>query len=261
MKKMYFTKGLFKKTGLLKILIAMKFTLLLFLCTTAQVFGTTLVAQQNTISGKVTDVGGFPLPGVSIVLKGTTTGTTTNLDGEYNLEIPAQADLLIFSFIGMETQEVNIDGKNLINITLTEATTGLDEVMIVGYGTQSNRKVSAAISQVSTEELEITKRPVPNAQQALIGSIPGLIINQTRGEPGAGVDIFVRETSALASGGRGAMVLIDGFGGSLSDVSPNDIASVTVLKDAAATSIYGARGANGVVLVTTKKPAETNNYL
>ena len=211
------------------------------------------VQPQRTINGTVTDDGDFPLMGVSIIVKGTNVGTITNYEGKYTLQIPENAELLIFSFIGMTTQKVILGSENEINIVMTEATTGLDEIIVVGYGTQSNQKVSAAISQVSGRELEIAKRPVVNTQQALIGAIPGLTIDQTRGQPGAEVDIFVRETSALATEGRGAMVLIDGFAGSFSDVSPNDIESVSVLKDAAATAIYGARGANGVVLITTKK--------
>lgn len=210
-----------------------------------------IVIQTVTVTGLVTtDEDGSALPGVNVMVKGTATGTVTDVDGNYSLEVPGAETLLVFSSVGYVTEEVTVGSKAVIDMVLVPDITALEEIIVVGYGTQKNHTVSVAVSQVDSEELEITKRPVTNVQQSLIGSMPGLIINQTRGEPGASVDIRVRETSALSN--KNAMVLIDGFNGSLSDVSPNDIATVTVLKDAAATAIYGARGANGVVLVTTK---------
>lgn len=207
---------------------------------------------QAVISGKVTSSdGGEPLPGVSILIKGTSTGTTTNTDGDYSLNA-LEGDILQFSFIGYKTQEVTVGTKTTLNISLEIDLEQLEEVIVVGYGTQENRKVSVAVGQVDSKDLEVTKRPVTNVQSALVGSMPGLIVEQSSGQLGSSINIKVRQASSLQE--RNALVLIDGFEGDINDINPNNISSVSILKDAAATAIYGARSANGVVLVTTKNP-------
>lgn len=216
---------------------------------------------QYQITGTVNDTDGQPLPGANIIEKGTTNGTQTNFDGNFTLNVTNEDAVIVISYIGFATKEIMLDGQNQITVTLKEDAAGLDEVVVVGYGTQSVKKVTQAVTQVNAEDLDIEKRPVTNLQNALVGSAPGLIINQNSGQLGDEIDIRVRESSAIPSGGdttidrerqSNALVLIDGFPGSINDINPNDIASVSVLKDAAATAIYGARGANGVVLVTTK---------
>ncbi|MCT4646685.1 MAG: TonB-dependent receptor [Carboxylicivirga sp.] len=208
--------------------------------------------QQNAVSGTITDENGEPLPGANIIEKGTLNGTQTGYDGSFSLSVSGPDAVLVIRYIGFKEKELPLDGRTHVNIILFEDKETLDEVIVVGYGAQSDRKVSMAASQIDTDELQVDRRPVPNIQSALVGSVPGLITNQLSGQLGQDAEIQVRATSSLES--RGALILIDNFEGSISDLAPGEIASVTVLKDAAATAIYGARGANGVVLVTTKRP-------
>lgn len=202
------------------------------------------------VSGTISDQSGEPLIGVNVLIKGSSLGTVTDVDGRFSLEVTNGDETLVISYIGYETQEVPINSQSVLQITLVENSATLDEIVVVGYGTQGKGKVSAAVSQVNGEDLQIDQRPVTNVQNSLVGSVPGLIINQTSGRPGQDISLRVRAVSALEQ--KNALVLIDGFEGSLNDVNPTDIASVTVLKDAAATAIYGARSANGVILITTK---------
>lgn len=223
------------------------------------------VQQQRSVSGKVTDSAGGPLPGVSVVVKGTTTGTITDIDGKYSLgNIPANASL-IFSFVGMKTLEVEVGGKSSLNVKLEEESIGLEEVVAVGYGTVKKSDLTGSVSSVKTTELQQT--PMTSIDQGLIGRASGVQVTQTSGMPGAVASIRVRGSSSL-QGGNEPLYVIDGFpvysgtgfgttGGNvqmsgLSTVNPNDIESIEILKDAAATAIYGARAANGVVLITTK---------
>ena len=205
-----------------------------------------------TVSGTVSNELGDPLIGATVRAKDSNQGTLTNDEGKFTLEVPAEVTTLIISYIGYETQEVEIGGRTSIEVVLAASASTLDEVVVVGYGTQGKSLVSAAVTQINAEDLEIDRRPVTNVQSSLVGAVPGLILNSSTGRIGAGTEIKVRQASALQD--RNALILIDGFEGSLDDVNPSDIASVSVLKDAAATAIFGARSANGVVLITTKNP-------
>lgn len=208
--------------------------------------------QQKSFSGKVTDTSGVPLPGVSIVIKGTTQGTITDADGNYSFP-NVQADAtLIFSFIGMKTQEIFVEGKTKINIKMEEETVGLEEVVAIGYGTQKKVSLTGAITNINTEEIESI--PTSNLSNTLAGRAPGVMITNNSGFVGAGSDILIRGKGT--SNDTSPLYVIDGI---LTDktafdvLDPNEVESVSFLKDAASSSIYGSRAANGVVLVSTRK--------
>jgi TonB-linked SusC/RagA family outer membrane protein len=217
--------------------------------------------EQKVIKGKVYDQSGAGIPGVSIVVKGTTTGTTTDIDGIYSLILPANAKTLIFSFVGMKKQEIAIEGKTNINIILEEETIGLEEVVAIGYGTVRKSDVTGALASVS--EKTIREKPVQNAVQAMQGKAAGVdIVSNVR--PGEVASVSIRGSRSF-SGTNSPLYVVDGIilMGSINDINPNDIASMEILKDASATAIYGSRGANGVVLITTKKGTKgslTVNY-
>lgn len=206
-------------------------------------------AQKGTVTGKVTDIEGMALPGVSIVIKGTTTGTVTNMDGDYSLSNVASSDTLLFSFIGMESQEVLVGNQTTINVTMEASSYSLQEIVSVGYGTQKKANLTGSVAMVTADKLE--NRPIHNAGQGLQGVIPNLNISIRNGDPSRTSDFNVRGYESINGGSP--LVLIDGVPGNIDKLNPNDIASVTVLKDAAAAAVYGARAAFGVILVETKK--------
>ena len=204
-----------------------------------------------TVTGRVLDQSNKPIPGVSVTIAGTTIGAVTDSDGRYALNVPDAytKSKLVFSFIGFTTQEIDILGKNNINVTLTEDNTSLNEVVVVGFGTQKRANVTGAISTITSKNIE--NKPVLNTFQALQGESPNLIIQQPNHNPGSDVTVNIRGVGTL--GNNTPLVVIDGIvGGNLNTINPNDIASVSVLKDAGAAAIYGSRAANGVILVTTK---------
>ena len=212
-------------------------------------FSSSSSQQQKSISGKVTDTSGGSLPGVSVVVKGTTTGTITDGNGNYSLPNVPENATLQFSFVGMKGQEIAVAGKTDINVTLLDETIGIDEVVAIGYGTKIKGELTGAIAKVDSKTFEA--RPITNAANALQGALPGLTVLRGSGQPGAeNYTLQIRGISSYS--GNKALILIDGVTGDLNTLNPNDIADVTVLKDAAA-SIYGARASDGVVLVTTKK--------
>ncbi|TAJ12065.1 SusC/RagA family TonB-linked outer membrane protein [Marinilabiliaceae bacterium JC017] len=209
-------------------------------------------AQQSvvTITGKVIDASGEGIPGVNVSIKGTTTGTITSIDGTYSLDVENPDAILIYSFIGYETVELSIAGKKELNVTLLEDMQGLDEVVVVGYGTQKKVNLTGSVSTVSNKEL--VKRPVSNTAQALQGMNSGVTIVDRGGAPGREEVAFqVRGMGTWNNGGP--LVLVDGVEQSMSNVDPNDIESISVLKDASSAAIYGNRAANGVIIVTTKR--------
>ncbi|MFO7258434.1 MAG: SusC/RagA family TonB-linked outer membrane protein, partial [Bacteroidota bacterium] len=219
---------------------------------------TPLPAEENGslrvligVSGRVTDELGNPLPGVNILIKGTTLGTTTDSNGTYALQVDDPEAVLIFSFIGYVTQEVSVNNRTTIDIVLSEDLQSLNEVIVVGYGTQKKENLTGAVDQVGSETFE--NRPLPNLTQGLQGVLPNVNIRMLDGKPNAAPSINIRGTTSIGSGGS-ALILIDGVEGDPTMLNPNDIASISVLKDAASAAIYGARGAFGVVLITTKKP-------
>lgn len=331
MKKKFETEGLWKKMSLIKILVAMKFTLLLFLLTTAQVFGTaysqatklsvnlqnaTLVEilndienqsqfkflynndllenknhgtvrfnqrtveqildnllegtrskysvlennlivispdefaiQQGVVTGVITDEKGEPLIGATVVVKGTTIGAITNVDGSYTLSgVPSGDVVLIVSFIGYTPQEVSATGGT-VNVTLKEDIVGLDEVIVVGYGSVKKSDLTGSVSQVKAEDL--AAYPSLGMMQALQGRASGVQIQANNGEPGASFNVRIRGATSINSSSS-PLYVVDGFPGGVAPPA-EDIASIEVLKDASATAIYGSRGANGVILITTKR--------
>ncbi len=213
--------------------------------------GTSLPAQaQNNLHGLVTDQQGEPLIGVSIQVKGKVYGTITDIDGKFALNAQ-NGDLLSFSYVGYTPQEVKVTGNAPLRITLAEDTKRLEEVVIVGYGTQKKVNLTGAVSSVTADEL--AGKPVMSTAQALAGLAPGLSVLQTSGRPGTGATVKIRGTGTFSSAGTDPLILIDGLSGSIDDVDPNDIQNISFLKDAASASIYGNRAANGVILIETKK--------
>ncbi|WP_159523589.1 TonB-dependent receptor [Sunxiuqinia indica] len=206
--------------------------------------------QPKSVSGNVTDDSGKPLPGVTVVVKGTTTGTITDFDGNYTIDkVPANATL-VFSFVGMRTQEIEVGNQSVINITLAEEAIGIDEVVAVGYGTQKKVNLTGAVGNVQMDDLE--NRPLTNSSSALQGKIAGVYALQKSGKPGAD-DAVINIRGIGTLNNSAPLVLIDGFPGDMNDVSANDIKSISVLKDASSAAIYGNRAANGVILITTKR--------
>ena len=209
-------------------------------------------AFQGPVTGRVTDAKtGEPLPGVNVMVKGTAVGTITNLEGSYSIQVDEPGSILVFSYVGYETREVVVGGQNVINITLSESSELLEEVVIVGYGMQKKVNLTGSVSSVSSEE--ITKRPVTNSTNLLQGKMSGLQITQGTGQPGRERnDIKIRGLGSYGASSN-PLILVDGIVGSLDYLNPEDIESVSVLKDAASAAIYGARAANGVILVSTKQ--------
>ena len=221
-------------------------------------------AVKKTIRGKVTDTSGMPLPGVTVREGNTQNAVTTDKDGNYNISV-ADGAVLQFSFVGFALQEIPVGNDLMINVRLKEINTDLNEVVVVGYGTQNRANINGAISTVGAKD--IGDKPVLNAFQALQGESPNLIIQQNTLDPGSNVVVNIRGVGT--TGNNDPLLVIDGIvsqsSSSLNTINPNDIASVTILKDAGSAAIYGSRAANGVILVTTKsgklnqKPTVTYN--
>ncbi|MEX2592388.1 MAG: TonB-dependent receptor [Anditalea sp.] len=203
-----------------------------------------------TVRGTVVDNSGMPIPGVTVSVQETTIGTATDVDGNYALTVP-EGSTLVFSFIGFESQRILVENQSEINITLIEDMASLEEVVVVGYGTQKKINLTGAVDQIGSEVFD--NRPLPNINQGLQGVLPNVNIRLLDGKPTAAPSINIRGTTSIGQGGN-ALILIDGVEGDPSMLNPNDIESVSVLKDAASAAVYGARGAFGVVLITTKEP-------
>jgi len=204
---------------------------------------------QSVVTGVVSDANG-PIPGANVLLKGTNTGVMTNFDGVYSIkDVPSNA-VLVFSFVGLESKEVAVKGQTKINVVLQEDAKTLQEVVVIGYGTQRKEAVTGSVVSMGAEELR--EIPATNISQALQGRLTGVDISQTNTKPGADMQIRIRGTRSLTADNN-PLVVLDGvpFAGSLNDINPNSIKSVDILKDASATAIYGSRGANGVILVTS----------
>ena len=207
-------------------------------------------AQQRTVSGKVTDSSGGALPGVSIVVKGTTIGNISDVNGNYSISNVPENAILQFSFVGMKGQEVVVEGKTTINVTLEEETIGIEEVVAIGYGTMRKAELTGAVTSVKAEDF--VKGAITDAAQLIQGKVAGLGVVKTNSDPTGSSQITLRGAITLAAGTQ-PLVVIDGVPGSLNNVAPEDIESIDILKDGSAAAIYGTRGSNGVFLVTTKK--------
>ncbi len=209
------------------------------------------VSAQQTVSGTITDENGEPLPGATIQEKGTTNGTITNVEGQFTLSVPADAVLTV-SFVGYETQELSLNGRSVLDVRLATDVSSLEEVVVVGYGTQKKSDIVGSVVSISKERLE--QNANPNIFQALQGAAPGLSIQRSNGEPGTSGSIQVRGLNSISASNE-PLIVLDGipFAGNIRDLNPNDIASVEILKDASASAIYGSRAASGVILITTKR--------
>jgi TonB-dependent starch-binding outer membrane protein SusC len=222
---------------------------------------------DKIVKGRVTDESGKPLQGVSVVIKGSSNGTSTDANGDFQINIPDNSSrVLALSFVGMETQEVVIGKSSDLIISLHANTSKQQEVVVVGYGTQKKVNLTGSVSTVSADDLE--NRPITQASQALAGLAAGVTVIQGSGRPGSdGAAIQIRGLGTFSSAGNEPLVLIDGLASSMNDVDPNNIESISVLKDAASASIYGTRGANGVILIKTKRGQKGklqvgyNNYI
>lgn len=205
---------------------------------------------DHRVSGTVSDVNGSPLSGVSVKIKGKPIGTVTDENGKFELNVPDNA-ILEISLVGYGTKEITVGNQNSISVQLEASVSQLDEVVVVGYGTQKKANLTGAVDQVGSEVFE--NRPMPNITQGLQGAMPNLNITLADGKPYRDADYQIRGTGSVGQGGS-ALILIDGVEGDPSSLNPNDIASVSILKDASSAAIYGARGSFGVVLITTKNP-------
>ncbi|HWI92658.1 MAG TPA: TonB-dependent receptor [Flavisolibacter sp.] len=223
-------------------------------------------AQNNvTVTGKITDESNKPLEGVSIQVKGTTNATVTNADGNFQITVPSEKSILVITHVGYEQQEIQVGNRRQISIPMKAAANSMENVVVIGYGTQKRKNVTGAVS--SFDARRVDEQPVQRVDQALVGQLAGVTVRQTTGIPGKGFSVQVRGTSSI-SGGNEPLYVIDGFplstnssnvsngnfgtGNPLDNINPNDIESIEVLKDAAAAAIYGSRAANGVVIITTK---------
>lgn len=221
-------------------------------------------AQEKTVAGTVTDLSNMPLPGVNIIVKGTKKGVSSDFDGNYSISVGV-GETLVFSYVGFKTVEQVIGSSNTYNMSMDADSAELDEVVIVGYGTQKRTLTTGAVSSIKTENF--VERPISRVDQGLIGQIAGVRVKQTSGLPGEPFSINIRGTGSISAGNE-PLYVIDGFpihtegtsttggfgnGSPLDNMNPNDIASVEILKDAAAAAIYGSRASNGVVLITTKR--------
>ncbi|GAA4441417.1 TonB-dependent receptor [Pontibacter saemangeumensis] len=213
---------------------------------------TTVLGQGTAVTGKVTDESGNALPGVTVVLKGTSTAAPTSADGTYSINVPNGNGTLVFSYIGFENKEVAINNRSTVNVQLGDDTEALQEVVVVGYGSQLKEEVTGSVQTISTKEIKDI--PVSQVTQKLQGKLAGVQINQATGKPGQGMSVRIRGQLSV-TGGSDPLYVVDGFPitGGIGAINPNEIQDITILKDAASTSLYGSRAANGVVLITTKK--------
>ncbi|MBN1417020.1 MAG: TonB-dependent receptor [Bacteroidales bacterium] len=248
--------------GRLKILLLLR-KLCFLLCMVTMVNHTMATGspQQDRIKGKVIDADGQGLPGVNVVEKGTANGTVTDIEGAYSIALTTVDAVLVFSYVGYMTEEVTVGNQVIIDITLIESIEKLDEVVVVGYGTMKKSDVTGAI--VSVNEKALREVPAANLQQALQGKAAGLEVQKIGTAPGSSARIRVRGDRSI-TGVNDPLIILDGIpyeGGSLNDIDQNAISSVEVLKDASATAIYGSRGANGVILITTKRGSTAGTTL
>ncbi|MDR1336338.1 MAG: TonB-dependent receptor [Tannerella sp.] len=215
----------------------------------------TLITAQTAVTGIVTDTSGEPLPGATVTVRGTQTGTVTNVDGKYSISVrDARQDALVFSFVGMTTETVAVNGRKTLDVVLKDADVALNETVVIGYGTAKKKDLTGSVASIQAAALE--KIPVSTIGEALTGRLPGVQVVTTDGAPDAEIKINVRGANSITQSSE-PLYIVDGFPvSSISDLAPSSIASVDVLKDASATAIYGSRGSNGVIIITTKSAKE-----
>jgi len=239
----------------------MKRVLLLFIAAASMLLPAGLQAQDRTVSGVVTSVeDGTPLPGVNVVIKGTTEGTSTDSDGRYSLNVPSSESVLVFSFIGLTTQEVSVGSRSIVDVQMQADLTQLSEVVVVGYSTTTQQAFTGTAKVVNADNL--IRKNVTNVSRALAGEVAGVQVINTSGQPGTEATIRIRGFGSV-NGNRDPLYVVDGvpFSGSLNSINPSDIESTTVLKDAAATAIYGSRGANGVIIINTRTGKAKDSFV
>ena len=228
-----------------KVLLALSFVM---------VFGLgAIFAQTRTITGTVTGSDdGMPIPGASVFVKGTTMGTVTQANGTYTINVPQDAETLVFSFVGMQSQEVAIAGRSVVNVFLSSSSIAVDEIVVVAYGTAKKESFTGSAEVITPDKLQ--KRTVANISKALDGMVAGVQTTSGSGQPGSGSSIVIRGFGSI-NASNSPLYVVDGvpYDGNINSINPNDIASITILKDASAGALYGARGANGVIVVTTKR--------
>ena len=210
-------------------------------------------AQERTVSGRVTSTeDGSSLPGVNVVLKGTTIGTATDADGRYSLSIPSSGGTLVFSFIGLQTAEVEIGERTVVDVSMASDATQLSEVVVTAYGVSDKRSFTGSVGEVNSDQIQ--KRPLANVSNALVGTISGVQTTTASGQPGDAPGIRIRGIGSISSS-NDPLYVVDGvpYDQGISNLHPGDIESITVLKDAASSTLYGSRAANGVIIVTTKR--------
>jgi len=219
--------------------------LLLMLWTVAS----TAMSQGNKVTGKVTDQNGEALPGVTILEKGTSNGTITDIEGAYSINVGKES-ILNFSFVGFKSQSVPVNGRAQIDITLSDDILQMNEVVVVGYGTVNKKDLTGSVAMVGKEDFE--NQPVVRLESALQSKVPGVMINRNSGNPGSPLKVRIRGMNSYG-GGNDPLYVIDGYiGANISSINPNDIESLSILKDASATALYGSQGSNGVIIITTK---------
>ncbi|MBC7829872.1 MAG: SusC/RagA family TonB-linked outer membrane protein [Chitinophagaceae bacterium] len=232
---------------------------LLFIVMAVLLCTTQMLAQNRTITGKVTGDDGSPIPNASVLVKGSSTGTTTQSDGSFSLSVPSSAKALIISAIGLSTEELAINSiTTTISVSLKNANKSLEEVVVIAYGTIKKEALTGSVGQIKAEQLN--KRPLNNVTTAIEGLIPGVITTSANGQPGSGLAIRVRGFGSINATSE-PLLVVDGipYVGGTSNINPDDVESITVLKDAASSALYGSRAANGVVIITTKKGRKGSN--
>lgn len=231
---------------------------LLILCQLCFVF--TMLAQNRTVTGRVSDPSGQPIANASVVVKGTTVGTITNDDGRYSLSVPSNASTLVITSTGMSPVEANISGRSEINVNMVTVASDLDEVVVVAYGTVKKEAFTGSVGTIKASDIE--KRPLGNVIKSIEGAVPGVITTSGSGQPGAGISIRVRGFGSFSATSE-PLLVVDGvpYVGGTSNINPDDVETITILKDASSTALYGSRAGNGVVMITTKKGKKGRNNM
>ena len=220
-------------------------------------FAFNVSAQSKSISGKVVDDEGMELPGVTIMVKGATTGTITDIDGNYDITVPSANDVLVFTYVGMEKKEEKVGNRSRIDVSMKTSSYAVDEVVVVGYGTQRRSDISGAVATVKVDNL--ISKPTADLEGMLKGQVAGLYVTSSDARPGGSSNVLLRGTRSL-KGGNSPLYIVDGVAlGSINEINVDDIESISVLKDAASQAIYGARASNGVILITTRRGSDTKN--